>query len=321
MEFVRKAPYELELYEVLLRRAIGDERMRRDLQARYMQLRTGFIGERRVDREWREVNVPGMLLHDFTCRNEFSHSHQLDTVFICKHFLLVVEVKNVSGRIDFYDERRQFLRTREDGRVESFMNPVDQVKRHRELLENVSLNWPEYVPIEACIVIANPSTVIGKLSAEVPVFNVSGLRTKIAELARKHANVQVNPRIIKGYLESMYEPIEQKIDELPYPIRSGVLCFSCGDVMHHGIKGFVCVRCGARDRDDVALRKAISDYRVLYGDRINNRKFREFCGVSSPQTANRMLRKLLSTKIGNYKSSYYLIPSNISVGNFVQHYK
>ncbi|MER1998375.1 MAG: nuclease-related domain-containing protein, partial [Lysinibacillus sp.] len=146
MEFIRKAPAEMELYEVLLRRAIINEQVRRELQTKYIQLRTGFAGERRVDREWREVNTPGILLHDFTCRNDFGHTHQIDTIFVCKHFILVVEVKNVSGRIDFDDTRRQFLRTREDGKVESFMNPVDQVKRHRDLLVNESLGWPEYVP-------------------------------------------------------------------------------------------------------------------------------------------------------------------------------
>ena len=313
MEFIRKAPVEMAFYEALLRRAVVDERVQHDMQAKYMQLRTGFAGERRVDREWREVNVPGLLLHDFTCRNEFGHTHQIDTIFVCKHFILVVEVKNVSGRIDFDDARCQFLRTREDGKVESFMNPVDQVKRHRELLVNESLAWSEYVPVEAAVVIANPSTVIGRLSTEVPVFNVSGLRTKVQELVKKYAAVQVNPRVVKGYLEALYEPIERTRTraDLPYSLRQGVLCLSCGKVMHHGFKGFVCVNCGTRDRDGAALRMAMHDFRVLYGDHISNREFREFCGVGSWRTANEMLKKLFSNFTGEKKSRKYIIPSDI----------
>lgn len=312
MDFVRKAPAEMELYEVLLRRAVVDERIRHDLQTKYMQLRTGFAGERRVDREWREVNVSGILLHDFMCRNEFGHTHQMDTVFVCKHFVLVVEVKNIAGRIDFDDARRQFLRTREDGKVESFMNPIDQVKRHRDLLVNESLGWSEYVPVEAAVVIANPSTVIGRLSAEVPVFNVSGLRTKVQELVRKHAAIQVNPRVVKGYLEALYEPVVRAQGDLSYPIRRGVLCVDCGDVMHHGLKGFVCVGCGARDRDGAALRMAMHDFRVLYGNFIGNREFREFCGVGNWRTANEMLKKLFSNFTGEKRTRKYNIPSDIS---------
>lgn len=308
MEFIRKAPAEMELYEVLLRRAIINEQVRRELQTKYIQLRTGFAGERRVDREWREVNTPGILLHDFTCRNDFGHTHQIDTIFVCKHFILVVEVKNVSGRIDFDDTRRQFLRTREDGKVESFMNPVDQVKRHRDLLVNESLGWPEYVPVEAAIIIANPSTVIGRISAEVPVFNVSGLRTKVQDLVKKHASVQVNPRVVKGYLDVLYEPVVRSGGDFSFPIRHGVLCGDCGEVMHHAFKGFLCVGCGKRDRDGAALRIAMHDYRVLYGNRIGNREFREFCGVESISTANHMLKKLFKERIGKNKGSKYIIP-------------
>lgn len=197
MELFR--PSHMLIYEVLQRRAIVNENVRQELQTRHLTLNAGYAGERRVDHEWREINVPGQLLHDFTCRNVVGNTHQIDTIFICKHFILVLEIKNVSGRIDFDDKRRQFLRTREDGTIESFNNPIDQVKRHRDLLVEASLDWPFYVPIEAFIVIANPSTVIGRVSSEVQVFNVSGLRTKVAELVKKHASVQLNVKVCEAY--------------------------------------------------------------------------------------------------------------------------
>lgn len=304
----RKQPLELAYLEVLLRRALAEENVKRDWQMRHAQLQAGYIGERRVDNEWREVNVPGQLLHDFTCRNAFGNSHQMDTIFVCKHFVLVLEIKNVSGRIDFDDARRQFLRTREDGRVESFNNPIDQVKRHRDLLVEASLDWPFYVPVEAFVVIANPSTVIGRLSNEVPVFNVSGLRTKVQELVKKHASISLNVRTVRSYLEAMYEPIDRHFT-CNHPIQTGVLCVQCGEVMQHGLKGFICQHCGSRDVEDTALRQAMSDYRVLYGDRISNREFREFVGVESIRTATKMLNRIIPEKIGKNKGTLYIIPT------------
>lgn len=281
------------------------------MRARFAQLQTGYAGERRVDREWKEVGLQGLLLHDFTCRNVLGHTHQIDTLFVCKHFVLVVEVKNISGRIDFDDERRQFLRTREDGRVESFMNPIDQVKRHRDLLRNESLHWAEHVPIEACVVIANPSTVIGRISSEVPVFNVSGLRSKVADLTRRHAAVNVNPRIVKGYLERLYEPIVRVPRDLPYTYRRGVLCLNCHTVMQHTFKGFVCHKCGVRDAMDAALLQAMHDYRVLYGAEISNSEFRAFCGVENWRTANAMLKRLFENYEGQTKARKYIIPKDV----------
>lgn len=307
----RKTPEQMDFYEVLMRRAALDNPVSKDLQSKYYNLRAGYAGERRVDHEWREVNVPGILLHDFTCFNEFGHSHQMDTIFICKHFVLVVEVKNVGGRIDFDDQRRQLLRTREDGTVESFMNPVDQVKRHRELLEHEVFHWPEYVPIEAVIVIANPSTVIGHVSNEVPIFNVSGLRSKVYELVKKHEQVSVNTRTVRGYLEKLYRPLQSRMRTIDVPVRKGVLCVSCSEVMVHGAKGFMCMKCGWRDSDGTALRQAMHDYRVLYGAEISNGAFRDFVGVMSTSTANFILKKLFTEHSGNYKARKYKIPENL----------
>ena len=150
-----------------------------DIQTKYRNLRVGYAGERRVDREWQEVKISSTLLHDFTCFNELGHTHQIDTIFICKHFVLVVEIKNIYGRIDFDNQRSQFIRTSADGQIEGFSNPVDQVLHQRELLEQHALSCPEYVSIEAAVIITNSSIVIGRVSNEVPIFNVSGLLTKI----------------------------------------------------------------------------------------------------------------------------------------------
>ena len=307
----REKPMELKYLDVLVRRAIAEEKVKQEWRMKLAQLKAGYFGERRVDNEWREVNIQGgVLLHDFTCRNSAGNTHQIDSVFICKHFILVIEIKNVGGRIDFDDKRRQFLRTTEDGRVESFNNPIDQVKRHRDLFIEASLDWPFYVPVEAFVVIANPYTVIGRVSNEVPVFNVSGLRTKIGELMKKHAAVNVNVRMLRSFVEQMYEPVKRQFT-CDFPIRSGALCLQCNEVLQHVSRGFKCPRCGWRDLTGVALRNAMLDYRILYGDRITNHAFREFVGVSNIYTANHMLNKLFTGTEGKNKGRKYIIPPNI----------
>lgn len=301
----RKTPEQLIYYEVLLRRAKGVEAKVRE---HYYQIKAGLIGERRADREWKELNIPHALFHDFTLVNEFGHTHQIDTVFVCKHFILVVEVKNVAGRIDFDDQRRQFVRVREDGKVESFMNPVDQVIRHKGLLENAALEWTEHVPIEAAVIITNPTAVIGRVSAEVPIYNVTGLRTKIAELVKKHEHISFNMRTVRSYLEKMYTPLQREIWKLDIPIRNGVLCGNCREVMVHMGYRFACLKCGWKDTNWEALLEAMYDYRVLYKDEITNSVFREFVGVKSASTANKMLKKLFEKK-NSTKGRVYKIPA------------
>ena len=289
----RRTPDQLVYYDVLNRRGIGvgDEE-----RAKHSRLRAGIIGERLVDREWKELKVPHYLFHDLHTVNGVEQEHQMDTVFVCKHFVLVVEVKNISGRIDFDDERHQFVRLRDDGVWESFRNPVDQVKRHKELLEEWALDWSEYVPIEAAIVIANPNTVIGRVSAEVPIFNVSGLRSKVGQLVKKHEQASVNMRSVRDYLLTQYKPFSYGVKKSNVKIRNGVLCMNCEEVMVHGRYRFECMKCGWKDCDWSALRAAMHDYRALYGDEITNSQFREFAGVQSASTANKMLKRLFEKK-------------------------
>lgn len=300
----RTTPNQLVYYDVLKRRGIG---VGEEVWAKHSRLRAGLLGERLADREWKELKVPHYLFHDFQTVNAVKEQHQMDTVFVCKHFVLVVEVKNVSGRIEFDDERHQFVRQRDDGTWESFRNPVDQVKRHKELLEDWALDWLEYVPIEAAIVIANPNTVIGRVSAEVPVFNVSGLRTKVMQLVKKHERVSVNMRAIRDYLLARYEPFSYEVKKEDAKMRDGVLCEQCREIMVHGRYRFECVKCGWKDHDWSALRAAMRDYRVLYGEEITNRQFREFVGVSSASTAKRMLKRICEQKNAT-KGTVYKIP-------------
>lgn len=306
----RRTPDQLVYYDVLNRRGIG---VGEEVRARHSRLRAGLFGERLVDREWKELKLSHYLFHDFQTVNGVAHEYQMDTVFVCKHFVLVVEVKNVGGRIDFDDERHQFVRLREDGVLESFRNPVDQVKRHKELLEDWALDWPEYVPIEAAIVIANPNTVIGRVSAEVPIFNVSGLRSKVGQLVKKHEKMSINMRAVRDYLMAQYQPFAYEMKRLDVSVRAGVLCMNCGEVMMHGRYRFECVKCGWKDCDWSALRAAMHDYRVLYGDEISNRQFREFVGVGSASTANKMLKRLFEKK-NSTKGTVYCIPKGINKG-------
>ncbi|WP_391367865.1 nuclease-related domain-containing protein [Lysinibacillus sp. KU-BSD001] len=72
------------------------------------------------------------LFHAYSfCLNGFSY--QVDTVFVCKQFMLILEIKNMVGEIHFDEEKHQFIRIKQDGKVEGFRNPINQVKRTYQL--------------------------------------------------------------------------------------------------------------------------------------------------------------------------------------------
>lgn len=303
----RRTPEKLAYYEVLMRRGHDTA----EYAKLYAQIKSGYIGERRLDREWKDINVSGLLLHDFTCFNLAGHTHQMDTIFVCKHFVLVVEAKNVTGRIDFNPQTRQLIRRREDGVIEAFTSPIDQVKRHKTLLENHFMTHADFVPIEAAVVITNPNCLIGNTGTDIPMFAVNGLKCKLEELIARHQHVTLNMRQIRESLEQLYRPHTAQPWRKDVPVRTGVLCLTCNGKMLLQNRGYKCFRCNIFDSNDLAIRKTLYDYRTLYGEEITNRQFRAFAEIKSRHTAYSMLSRILKNCIENGRGSKFIIPENV----------
>jgi hypothetical protein len=121
------------------------------------RMKSGLAGEEYVDRAWADFQLeePYFLLHNY-CAGK----HQMDTVFLCGRFILIVEIKHMSGRISIEAEKAQFLRIKEDGSVESFRNPVDQVKRHVRFMEHLTARR---LPVLYAIIFSHSRTIIGQV--------------------------------------------------------------------------------------------------------------------------------------------------------------
>lgn len=303
----RKTPEQLAYYEVMIRRGSNPD----DFKRLYNQTKSGYIGERRLDREWKDASINGIFFHDFTCFNEASHCHQIDTIFVCKHFVLVIEVKNITGRIDFNPKTRQLVRRLEDGSIEAFNSPIDQVKRHRQLLENHFMMLLDFIPVEAAVVITNPKCFIGEIGNEIPMFAVDGLRSVLEEMVARHKHVTLNMKQVRTSLENLYRPFTSQPWRKDIPIRTGVLCLNCNGKMQPIKNGFKCSNCGIFDSNQLALRRTLHDYRVLFGSNISNKDFRKFTEIDSRFTAYGILNRLLLNKNYAGRSSKYFIPEDI----------
>lgn len=97
----------------------------------YQTAKLGYEGERIVDREWLDAGIEGLFFHDFTCFNQVGRPHQIDTIYICEHFVLVVEIKNIASEMTMNTQTRQLILNRK----KALPNPIDQAKRHYRLLQ------------------------------------------------------------------------------------------------------------------------------------------------------------------------------------------
>ncbi|WPK11838.1 nuclease-related domain-containing protein [Lysinibacillus louembei] len=265
------------------------------------RVRYGIAGEHYVDRSWHDMqlNEPHFLLHDFQ-----TTFHQIDTIFLCDKFLLVIEIKNIAGRIDFDETSHQFTRTLEDGSIQGFRNPLDQVRRHQRMLQQ---QFPTF-PIIYAVVLAHPKTIIGRMPPHEPVLHSSGLEFHVRKLLSSYT-----PQVTSKELHAMFHQLRQmqaivkpQVNIDKFKIRTGVLCEQCDAQMQFERGYFICLSCAIKD-DGTLLQQALHDYCLLVNEWITNEEFRRFVHIDSLYAARRLLKKFDFSFEGENRGRKYLI--------------
>lgn len=311
----RKLPQRLLILEAIVRRLENNDMDFLTFSEKLRQVKAGYAGEMRVDREWGELRYPSVyyLLHDLQLVNEFGSTHQIDTIFICENFALIVEVKNIKGRIDFDDMTHQCTRTHITGEVEGLPSAVNQVLRHERYITALFKKLGVRLPVFSAIVFVYPSSIIGEVSKQVRTFHVSGLQQEVNMLYNLTAPA-IDEKQLKKLIEQlrgMHTPQIAKIDVNRDKLKTGVLCAACG----YRVKMFY--KCGkwrcpvCNEASTLPFYEALHDYRILISEKITNCQFRAYFGIPSRSIATKLLTKLNLEKFGSYKDCYYIIPENI----------
>lgn len=133
----RGKSYRIEVCEAVLRRGILSIEEEERVRDQMWRLARGMDGEQRADRFWEEIRIHGeyRLFHNYETVNRVGYTHQMDTVFICSRFVLILELKHIAGEIKYDATRNQLLRLY-NGQVKALGDLFNQVSRHEEWLEH-----------------------------------------------------------------------------------------------------------------------------------------------------------------------------------------
>lgn len=312
----RKYPKKLLILESILRRLPQDNPEYEKYLRQYKIAKHGYEGELRVDREWKDIQLElkHFLLHSYQTINDHGTTHQIDTIFLSCQFVLLLEIKNISGTLVFDEDKHQFLRTQVDNTIESFYNPIDQIERHAILIKTIMNKMDLYIPIEIAIVIANSATIIGVKPRDTLIFHVSGLRSKVNKLILKHPKPRITLEQLVSFKETLLE-MYCDVELLPKFEKSnlvkGAICSNCNSSvpMKYTRGVFCCNRCNFTSRN--AIFESLHDYRLLFDEWITNNRVRQFFGIESVYSANKLLKRANLVSYGNNRGRKYLIPNDI----------
>lgn len=316
----RTVPLKLKKLDALIRRLPGYHPLRPKIEEEWAKSRAGYRGEQSIDYHLQFFHDKHyLILHGLRIPIGENDFFQIDTLILSPRYILVLEVKNISGTLYFDQTFHQLIRIL-NKEEEAFPDPILQVKRQKMKLKQwlQQYKFPD-IPIVPFVVISNPSSIIKTdpqhiSSVSQIVIRASILQTKAEQLNRAHQKEiysmkemrKLSRLLIKNHSEH-HPDLLQKYQISISELLTGVQCQKCLAFPMQRKRGtWFCMACSTSDHE--AHCAALKDYCLLIGTAITNQQLRHFLQLSSASVATKLLKGLNLDYAGTLKNREYQLP-------------
>lgn len=313
----KQYPLKIEQLQALLRRLPKQHKKIALVENELAKELTGYLGEQSLEYYYSFLNENEYgILKNIRLTNDGKIYFQLDTLILSANFLLILEIKNITGTLYFDSSLNQMIRFI-DGKEEGFPDPVLQVNRQQWQLKRWLYQWNfPPVPIIGLVVISQPTTIIKTASEETKkyVIHAASLPEKLLELqahyskpilSKQSLNV-LKRKILQQNLPYRFNPIEKF--QISYDtLIKGVECPKClqFDVIRkHG--HWYCPNCQTKSKD--AHIAALKDYSLLISRNITVLQACDFLRLPSRYIAIRLLQQMNLKSKGTTRDRIYELP-------------
>ncbi|MEC2073458.1 nuclease-related domain-containing protein [Alkalihalophilus marmarensis] len=311
----RETPIHLLQIEALHRRLAPHHSKKNAIEEELYKYQAGLKGEQSLDYFLDPFNSDQYsVLHDIRLPLNGQH-FQMDSIIIAPTFILILEVKNLSGTLHFDLEYNQLLRSIQ-GKEEVFPDPILQVARQEQFLTEwlKQQAFPD-MPIYSLIIVANPNSKIevsgGTREQRLKILHLAKVPYVLSELLQKGSPSKLSDKQCEDLIKQLmsqhtsYTPNILSYFKLhPYELLTGIHCANCNALpMRKVYGGWLCAYCNYHSRTPFV--DALTDYRLLINESITNKELRRFLGVPTRNIANKILRQLTLKRNGITKGTSY----------------
>ncbi|MDX8363716.1 NERD domain-containing protein [Cytobacillus sp. IB215665] len=312
----RQIPPKIELLEALLRRLPPTHSKKELLSEELAKAYAGYRGEKSLDYHFDFLpNDKYFIIHDLRIPDSENRYFQLDTLIISACFILIIEVKNISGTLTFDRTFHQLIREL-DGNEEAFPDPFLQTSRQESQLKNLLTKYKyTSIPVLSLIVISKPSTIIKNTShfkeTSLKVIHAASLPTKLNDLASIYKEEILTKSELNKIIQLLvqhhspaYPGVLQKFQIHSSEIITGAHCPICSTLPLHRQRGaWYCPVCKSNIQN--AHIYSLKDFYLLISPIISNKQLREFLQLPSISIASKILVSLNLQHSGNFKKRQY----------------
>lgn len=256
------------------------------------------------------------IFHNVRLPDE-THHFQMDILLLSNNYILILEVKNISGILFFDSDFKQLIRSQESIK-EKFTDPVAQVERYRlQLIKWLRLNKYPEIPVESLVVSCNPRAILQTTPNNQKIFNKvlhsANLTSTILSLEHIYeSEVIKNSKLNRLSNQILHDSTEKDSDILKNynilqsEVLRGVHCPSCKILsMIRKMGKWLCPKCDYMSQN--AHIEALNDYFLLFGQSITNRQARDFLNINSAAVTKNLLMTMSLKYKGEKKSRVYTL--------------
>lgn len=314
----RKKPAKIAGYEALLKRLSIYHPKREVIEDLLKSANAGYGGEKRLDQlmKYFDPEYPYLIIQDYSISSNIEL--QVDTILLTQSCVILLEVKNISGRLRFTFNPSTLHQTTASGVERGLKSPLVQMEMAKWKFEKLVNSLDVALPIHAFLVIAYPNQIVeasppGSViwSADEVMIRLQNFNMppKILSIDELH---KLGQQLLSLYSEFNPFPLAPKNNIAPNEISKGVFCPDCKSSKMNKIKRtWMCQSC--RLTNPEAHHQAIQEWFMLMKPSISVAECKDFLELEFPSTVRRILKNPLYKKVGDNKTRKYYLDMQVDI--------
>lgn len=210
--------------EALLRRLREEDAQFLQFQGELYRLLAGVAGETKLQNCLADYPFQHdyYMIHHFECINARGFTHQIDALLLTPHFILVLEVKQLTGVLSYQQSTHEFSRQLNDGTIENLFNPFDQVYRHQLFVERLLQHHAISIPVHHLVIISNYRARLDASLQSMPIIHLSGLPYFIERLFARSPKTSYSPQALRKLFEEIAQPLPPRHTIEPHRLKTDI---------------------------------------------------------------------------------------------------
>jgi hypothetical protein len=295
-------------FEALLKRLPAHHEKNRTILEKLNNERAGAGGEERVDELLAgfEPNYPYIIIQDLSLPDR----SQIDTIMITQDRLLILEIKNMRGRLRLQSNPSVLSQNLEDGTLRYFKSPVVQAETAKIKMEKILKQIDCNLPVQTVVIMAYPSQAIENVPKGATVWIADELFYQLHRLKIGNKLQTVEQMNALGHhllaIDQKHQPfpLAPNLRINPQDIQAGVYCPRCRlRKMERVMRRWECGPCNLFSAD--AHLEAIDEWFMLIKPTITTNECKTFLGLQSLEAAKRALKRKNLEEAGGRRHRFY----------------